>query len=152
MSIILKLGEKYSKLPDLLSQYEDDLEDVTDILEIKGKRLEAANVENSPWQHYYDQRKIELYTLMKYFEMEEVRVRGKLFRSYKEGHSRDLNEREIAKYIDAEEAYLTVHQLYLEVQELYKKYDAVVNAFTARGYSLNNITKIRCNALEDVEL
>ncbi len=152
MSRIIDLGEKYQKLPAILEEYEAELEQAETILAVKGKRLEAANVENAPWQHFYDQKKIELYTLVKYFDMEIARVRGKLFRSYKENHSRELSEREINRYLDNEDSYLTVYGLYLEVKEMYEKYDAVVSAFTSRGYSLNNITKIRVASLEDVEL
>ena len=152
MSIILKLGENYQKLPGILDDYEKELELAKDILEIKGKRLEAANVENAPWQAYYDQKKIDLSILVKYFEMEIARVRGKLFRSYKENHSRELSEREINRYIDNEESYLTIYQLYLEVKEMYDRFESIVSSFTSRGYSLNNITKIRVASLEDVEL
>ncbi len=152
MSRIIELGPKYAKLPAILDEYETALEGVEDIIKIKGKKLEAANVENPAWQVYYDQKRIELHTLAKFFEQEIARVRAKLFRSYKENHSRELTEREINRYLDNEEAYLTVNGLYLEVKDLYDKYDGIVNAFTSRGYSLNNITKIRVASLEDVEL
>lgn len=152
MSRIPDLGKGYAKLSQILDEYESALDGVEDLIKIKGKKLEAANIENPAWQHYYDQKRIELHTLVKYFEAEVQRVRGRLFRSYKENHSRELNEREISRYIDNEEAFLTMNELYLEVKELYEKYQSVVDAFTSRGYSLNNITKIRVSSLEDVEL
>jgi len=152
VSKIIELGKGYNKLPALLGNYDVELDKAEEILVIKGKLLEAANVENSPWQHYFDQKKIELHTLVKYFEMEVSRVRGKLFISYKETHSRELNEREINKYIDNEEAYLRVYQLLLEVKEMFERYEGTVHSFTSRAYSLNNITKIRVASLEDVEL
>lgn len=152
MSRILDLGQNYAKLVDVLDEYANALDGIEDLIKIKGKKLESANLENPAWQHYYDEKRIELYTLVKYFEAEVNRVRGKLFRSYKENHTRDLNEREIGRYIDNEEAYLTMNELYLEVKEMHDKYAAAVGAFTTRGYALNNITKIRCSALEDVML
>lgn len=152
MSRIPDLGEKHALLPDVLAQYEDELIGLDEKLAIKGKRLEVANVENAAWQSYFDQRKIELYTLVKFMDQEVQRVRGKLFRSYKENHSRELNEREIGRYIDNEDAYLLMNQLYLEVKEIHGKFESAVNAFTTRGYALNNITKIRVASLEDVEL
>ena len=152
MSRIPDLGKAHEKLPDVLAEYEAAIGDAEALINIKGKKLENANVENPAWQHYYDQKRIELYTLVKYFEAEVARVRGKLFKNYKENHSRELSEREISRYIDNEKAYLDKNELYLEVKELYEKYQAIVTAFTTRGYALNNITKIRVASLEDVEL
>lgn len=152
MSRIPDLGKKHAELPSILEEYEAEIDNAKPILEIKGKRLEAANTENAAWKNYYNQKRIELYTLTKYFEAEVTRVRGKLFRSYKENHTRELNEREILKYIDNEKAYLDMNELYLEVKEMYEKYQAIVDAFTERGYALTNITKIRVASLEDVEL
>mgnify|MGYP001554068142 CR=1 FL=1 len=152
MSRILDISGKLENLVDVLAEYEDALKGVEDHIEVKGKLLEKANVENPAWQNFYDQKKIELHTLMKYMDAEVQRVRSKLFRSFKENHSRELNEREINRYIDSEPAYLTMNELKLEVQEMYDKYSAVVEAFRVRGYALNNITKIRVASLEDVEL
>lgn len=152
MSRIPDLGEKYKHLPSVLDEYQAAIGDIENLIRIKGKKLEAANVENPAWQLYYDQKRIELATLVRYFEQEVQRIRGKLFRNYKENHSRELSEREINRYIDNEEVYLNINELLLEVKELYEKYQGVVEAFTARGYALNNITKIRVASLEDVEL
>ena len=120
MSKIADLGKDYKNLPALLEAYENDLSNAKHQLEIKGKKLEIANSENSAWLHYYDQRRVELHTLVKYFQTEEERVRGSIFKSYKENMSRALGEREINRYIDHEEAYLYVHSLLIEVEELYE--------------------------------
>lgn len=152
MSRIPELGDKYANLPNILDDYYTALEGAEETIRIKGKKLEAANVENPAYHHFFDQKRIELHTLVKYFEQEIQRVRGKLFRQYKENHSRELSEREISRYIDHEKAFLDVSELHLEVKELYEKFQSVVDAFTTRGYALNNITKIRVAALEDIEL
>ena len=152
MSRILDIKENLAKLPALLVEYEDALNDYESHLSIQGKRLEKANMENPTWQIYYDQKRIELHTLLKFMDAEVDRVRGKLFRSYKENHSRQLSEREINRYIDNEQAYLSMNEIKLEVQEIHDKYHAVVEAFRVRGYALNNITKARCASLEDVML
>lgn len=152
MSRIPDLGDKFAKLPKVMAEYDAALDDIEDKIRIKGKHLEGANMENPTWQSYYDQKRIELKTLTDFFTMEVARVRGKLFRSYKEGHQRDLNEREINQYINNEDAYLTMYGMYLEVKEMLDKYKAVVDAYTTRGYALNNITKIRVASLEDAIL
>lgn len=150
MSRIPDLGEGNVNLSNVLAEYEKAYEGVEAILKIEGKKLEYANRENPVWHHYYDQKRIELYTLTKYMEGQIARVRAKLFRSYVETYARDISERAIDKYVDNEQAYLNLLELSLEVQEIYKKFESACNAFTTRGYALNNITKIRCSSLEDV--
>lgn len=152
MSKIAELGKDYKNLPALLEVYEDNLSNANTQLEIKGKKLEIANSENSAWLHYYDQRRVELHTLVKFFEAEQERIRGSLFKSYKENYSRALGEREINRYIENEDAYIYVHSLLLEVEEMYELYQSVVNAFTTRNYALSNITKIRVAQLEYIEI
>ena len=149
MSVIYKLKEDLSNLPDILAQYEDALSDVQENLKIKGKTLQEANVENPVWQSYYDERRVELHTLVKYMDSRVAKARGKLFKSYTENHSHDLSDRAKDKYIDNEPAYLNALELYLEIKEVYEKYESVVDAFRSRGYALNNVTKLRVASLED---
>ena len=152
MSRIPDLGSRYGKLPALLDEYERALDGVEANIKVTGKGLEECNKENSTWQHYYNHKRIELKTLCDFFEMQVARVRGKLFRSYTETSSRDLSDRSKDKYIDNEKAYLDLYELYLEVKEMKEKYQVAVDAFTTRGYALNNITKQRVASLEDVIL
>ena len=152
MSRISDLGENFEKLPDIIAEYESVLAGVEDNLKIEGKLLEHANREQAAWQSYYDERKIELSILVKYFDSQVRRVRGKLFQAYTENHSRELSDRAKDQYINKEQAYLNIYGFYLEIDELYQKFDSVVESFKARGYALNNITKIRVASLEDVTI
>ena len=152
MSKIADIGENYENLPNILEVYDRELNEAEERLKIKGKKLEVSNSENSAWLHYYDQRRVELKALVKFFQMEEDRVRGSLYKSYKENYSRALGERDINKYIDNEKEYLKVHGLLIEVEEMYELYQAIVNAFTTRNYALSNITKLRVSQLEYVEI
>ncbi len=152
MSRIADLGANYINLPNMLETYEEKLKDAAEQLKITGKKLEMSNSENSAWLHFYDQRRIELHTLVKYFNAEEDRIKSTLFKSYKENYSRAIGEREINRYIDNEDAYIFVHSLLLEVEEVYEMFQSVVNSFTSRNYALSNITKIRVASLENVEI
>jgi len=146
------IGLNFENIPSILEEYEHALKDVEEHLNLKGKKLEHANRENPAYHVYYDQRRIELHTIVKYMELRVSKTRGKLFRSFTEAYQRDLSDRAKDKYIDSEEAYLTIYEIYLEVKELYDKYQAVCDAFTTRGYALNNITKIRVASMEDATI
>lgn len=152
MSRIPDLGSDLKHLPVVLSEYQKQLDDVEAHLILEGKRLEVANKENPTWHHFYDARRVELKTLVDYLECRVQKVRGKLFKTYSEGYSKELSDRAKDKYIDNEPAYLTEYELFLEVRELFQKYEAVVRAFEVRGYALNNITRARVSEVHDVIL
>ena len=150
MSLIHRLGDNYKNLPDILAEYEEGLDHVKDNLKIEGKRLEQANTEHPSWQLYYESRRADLYSILKFVEGKTAASRGKLFKKYTEKYSRELSDRQKDKYIDNEDDYLKQYEIYLEIKSVYEKYEAVCNAFKSRGYALNNITKIRVASLEDV--
>jgi len=152
MSKISELGKNFENLPDLLYTYDKVLTEADKDLAISGKLLEVSNSENSALLHYYDQRKVELHTLVKFFKAEEDRVKGQLYKSYNENHSRALSQREIDRYIDNEEAYIYIHSLLIEVEERYELFQSVVASLTSRNYALSNITKLRVASLENVEI
>lgn len=145
MSRIDDLGSNYENLVDLIDEYEIMLEKVPEQLKMEGKTLDEANRENPDHQLFYSYRRSELRILVKHFEGEVKRVTAKLYKSCKENQGRniELNERELTKWIENEPALRTPKRLLLEVQEIHDKFEATVDAFTARGYALNNITKAR---------
>lgn len=152
MSIIFDYNNNNENLIKIIIKYNDELAEAEKNLKIEGKTLQQANMEQATWQFYYDERKNDLYTLTKYLEQEVDRVKGKLWRKYTEVHSRELTYKDKEQYINSDKEFLDQRQLYLQVEELYKKYVAVVDAFSARGYALRNITNLRVAALENLVL
>lgn len=152
MSGITDLGPALEYLPDVLSEYEKELEGIEKVIKIEGKLLEKANLEQASYQLYYDMKRIELRRVLKHLEKKRDKIRGQLFKSYTETYSRELSDRGKEKYIDNEESYLAIQELYLEVEELYEKFVAVMEAFKSRGYALSNITDARVNSLENTQL
>ncbi len=152
MSKINQLGTAFEFLPDVLVDYEKELVGIEKIIAIEGKLLERANLEQASQQLYYDTKRKELRTVLKFIETQRDKVRARLFKSYTESHSRDLSDRAKDKYIDNEQEFLTIQEIFLEVEELYEKYEAVMEAFKSRGFALRNITDIRVASLENTQL
>jgi len=150
--MIRSLGKGYINLPDILTQFENELKEADTRLDNKGKMLETCLSENSAFMHYYDQRKNMLHTLVKYFEMEIDRIRSELYVSYTENYSKSLSHQQVMKYIDHEPAYLTVKEISLEVEEIYEQYVSAVDNFKTRGFALQHITKLRVAQLEFTEI
>ena len=149
MSRIPDLGDKLKNLPTVLEEYGNEVEEARERVKLKGKKLEHANRENPAWFSYYDQRRIELYTITKWLEANVNRVKSKLFRSLYKNQPYDLSDRAKDKFIESEPAYLAAYELYLEGKEMYETYVSIVDSFRQNGYALNNITRIRVQSLED---
>lgn len=142
MSILNQINENLSAVPGILNQYEELLSDVEKHLSIKNKLLIDANKENASWFFFYDQKRIELHTLLNSFESKVKYEYGRLFKLYTEQYAHDLSDRAKDKYIDNTPSYLKIYEIYLEVKELHDKFNSVVESFKSRGYALNNVTKL----------
>jgi hypothetical protein len=142
----------YAELAALIIEYDEYLDEADANSNIKGKTLKKAAEEQVAWYGFYDQKRIEVRTIVKYFDMEVERVRGKLFRNFKETHSRELGEREINQYINNEPAYLRTRELQLEVDELYQRYIAVVENWKNRGFIIGHLTRAHVAQVEDAIL
>jgi len=140
---------KFDKLPEVLAEYEKEIDEANGRIKLKGLKLDHANRENPSWTAYYDQRRIELYTIVKWLDANVKRVRSTLFKNLYKNQPYDLSDTAKNKFVDSEPAYLDAYELYLEGKELYETYQSIVEAFKARGYALNNITKTRVASLED---
>lgn len=149
MNLIRAIGTECQNLQMIIDQYEEDLEDAEKNLSIKGKTLEGANIEHASWMSFYDQKRVELSTLMKHLEKDVERIRGKLWQQYTEKMSRELNTRDKENYINNEPAYLNKKEQFFMVSEIHGKYASLVDAFKSRGFALNNIVKLRTSAIEN---
>lgn len=139
-------------IPQFIEEYDKHLEEAEDRLRLKGKNIETANKEQPTWLCFYDQKKAEVDYVLKRVLILENKIRGQVYRQYKENYSRELGEREINRYIDCDKEYLSIVELRLIIEELLDKYKALCSAFSQRGYSLKNITDIRVHQLEAAEL
>ena len=136
------LRDNLANIATIVEVYEQELDEFKEHLRLKGKNLVQANQEQPAWLVYYDVKRSELKIVVDFMESQVMKVKGKLWKDYTENYSRDLQTKDKEQYINNEPSYLTMLQLYLEAKELYDKYVAVVDSFKARGYALNNITRL----------
>lgn len=143
---------KITDIPRVLKIYEDEVGDYKDNLAIGQKPLGQANKENPTWYAYYDERRIEVRSVLKIVEAEVAKVRSRLFRKFTEGYPVDLGDREKEKYINSEDSFIEAQQVLIEVEELYEKYASIVKSFEQRGYALRNITELVVASLDNAEV
>lgn len=147
MSRVGELGKEFNNLPAVIASYQEDLDQAETILPIKGKMLDDAFKEQCAWPVYYATKKAEVKTLVKFMESQVAKVRGQKTKKLVENHSRDLGERLIDKYINADEDYLKINAVLLEVEEIYDMFSGIMDAFDKRGFALRDITAAKINEL-----
>ena len=152
MSVLGRLGANNCNLPTILAEYDAACADAAANLQVKGKLLATALKEQSSWPVYYDERRVELKTLVKYFEMQVAKVRSEQTKRYMESYTKALSERAVDKYIDHEQDYIAMYNLLLEVSEVYEKYVSIVDCFSKRGFALRDLTIIHEHAIQDALL
>jgi hypothetical protein len=137
------------KLLLTLDEYRASIKEVEAILTFQGKTLQQIDREQVAWPFYYEQKRIELETLLKFAKMQEDKIRSTLARKYKENYSFDLGDRLRDSYIDSEPSYLAIHELVIEIEHVVNLYRSVCDCFQTRGYTLRNMTEHFVNNIQD---
>jgi hypothetical protein len=143
-----QLGVNLERLNHILTPYIEDIADAEKHLSLDNKTLIEANKEQPGWMSYYDQRKIELNTYAQYIKLQIGSVEAQLFHAMR-NYPQELTDTNKKLYIKKEPKYLEISMQYHTVMELFKKYESIVEAFRQRGFTLRNITNLRCASLED---
>lgn len=121
-------------------------------LKIDGKNLEVACVEHASLLGYYDEIAVGLKYTLEYAEMIEKRVRGEIYTHCKESFKKEYSDTGIKQVIESNPLYLKVHEVYIAVEDTYARCRSIVESFRQRSFDLNNIIKIRENALHEVTI
>lgn len=139
---IVRLIEKYERL------LEESLGDVV----IAGKTLEVANREQPTLFYKYGSVHAESESVVKLIDMRAEYTRSRVFKRIKDNSDRAMADRTIDKYVESEQEVMDLISIGIEIRNLRDKLAAVVQALTARGYALRNITEARVNQLHSAVL
>jgi len=152
MSILNILQDDLSNLDQVLSAYGDLFSEAKQDIAINNKTLQFANMEQASNYARFDQIRVELEIIVELAEAKVKEVRTKAMKLLLKDSEKTYGERILDKMIDDNPTYLKYLRLLLKSREAYLKAKAIVDAITQRGYSLNNITKVRVAALQDTVL
>lgn len=145
--------EDIDKLIDpILDEFEDEIKDWESELEIKGKNITVANVEQISYVARYDEIRVNLKSLLTYCESQVKKVRGEQLQMIHKASDYAYSFAEREKMVDADPKYLRIYKAYLEVKELHDMVASIVEQFKNRAYSLHNLVKIYGASLEDITL
>jgi hypothetical protein len=152
MSILDVLNDDLSNINQVLSAYGDLFTEAKADISINNKTLQQANMEQPSNYARFDQIRVELEIIMELADLKVSQVRAQAMRQIIKDDSKHYGERMLDKMIDENPSYLKYYKIYLRCKEMYTKSKSIVESMSQRGYSLNNITKIKVAALEDTVL
>lgn len=143
MNLTLRIKPDLSNLVEILDEYDQVFDKAEQDLEIAGKTLHDANKDQPNHMSFYGSKLVELKALQKFVDMHANSIRGTLWSEYKEKYSITLGTKDIDQYCNKEEKFININQLVILVHESVGHFEALLEAFRARGFALRNITEAR---------
>jgi hypothetical protein len=102
-------------------------------------------------EHRFNQLQ-EIEAILEYLNIELRRLRSFYFKKYLENYQRALSSRDVEKYIDGEADIVDYEKVINEFALIRNKWLGLLKALDNKGFSLNNIIKLRCAGLDDATI
>jgi hypothetical protein len=145
------VSKDISRIPDAIQYYESELEDARLEVKIKGSLEKASAEMPGVIEHRFNQLQ-EIEVVLNYLNIELRKIRSSYFKKYLENYQRALSSRDAEKYVDGEKAVVDYDLLINEFALLRNKWLGILKALDSKGFSINNIIKLRVAGLDDVSV
>ena len=146
-----KVSNDISKIPDALNHFESELDDARLEVKIKGS-LEKASAEMPGIVEQRFNQLQEIEAILNYLNIELRKLRSSFFKKYLENYQRALSSRDVEKYVDGESAVVDYELLINEFALMRNKWLGTLKSLDSKGFSINNIIKLRVAGLDDVSV
>jgi hypothetical protein len=146
-----KVSNDISKIPDALNHFESELDDARLEVKIKGS-LEKASAEMPGIVEQRFNQLQEIEAILNYLNIELRKLRSSFFKKYLENYQRALSSRDVEKYVDGESAVVDYELLINEFALMRNKWLGILKSLDSKGFSINNIIKLRVAGLDDASL
>lgn len=146
-----EIARDISRIPDAIDYFENELKQARTEVKIKGNVERAVAEMPGLIEHRFNQLQ-EIEAILEYLNIELRKLRSSFFRKYLETYQRALSSREAEKYTDGEADVVDYEKIVNEFALLRNKWMGVIKAIDQKGYSLNNITKLRVAGVEDAAI
>lgn len=153
MSVVAELSQKaLHQVVEKVNLYDALVGTAEPMFQIDGRRLEEVLKAHAFNLITFDTALQECKSIEDLVRDRLDRVKSSHWERLNEKHSRSLNTKDIEAYIAGVPEYTEVLSVVLIVVEVRRKLEAVVNALTSMGWSLNNIVKLRVAQLDHITM
>lgn len=143
--------EDLGAVSDALEWYLAELERAHKSIDISGTLL-RANQSQPGYVAYYDSMHTDLDAILEYIQQRHRIARATALRRLAENPPTDikLSAADIKLLAETDPDVVLLDEIMSEVRYVYKQFSSLLKALDQRGYTLNNITKIRIAGMEEV--
>jgi hypothetical protein len=146
-----KVSRDISEIPNAIQYFEDELVTARFEVKIKGSIEKAAAEMPGIVEHRFNQLQ-EIEAILEYLNIELRRLRSSFFKKYLENYQRALSSRDVEKYVDGEADVVDYEKIINEFALLRNKWLGVLKALDTKGFSINNVIKLRTAGMEDASV
>jgi hypothetical protein len=136
----------------ILDEFESEIKDWKKDVSLKSKNIQVANVEQASYLARYDEIRVNVKSLLDYYDMRVKEVRGKSLQLIIKTSDYAYSATERERLLDSDPNYLKYKRIYLEINEMYNMLVSIAEQFKNRAYTLNNLVKIHIASLQDITL
>jgi hypothetical protein len=144
-----KIKPDLSNLDTILREYDSWMNGYEKNLKVDMKTYSKANSEQAGWLAYYSEIHDELDVMFKDMETRVKVARASAAHKIEKVSSKKYTEKEMSRIEDGDPIVIATLKACREIEERKKKFETVVAAFSQRGYTLNNMTRIRMGGFQD---
>lgn len=146
-----EISRDIGKIPSAIAYYEKELAEARQEVKISGNVERAAAALPGIVEHRFNQLQ-ELEAILEYLNIELRRLRSSLFKKYLENYQRALSSRDVEKYVDGEPDVVDFEKVINEFALIRNKWLGILKAIDSKGFSINNVIKLRVAGMEDASL
>lgn len=140
-------------IPDALEWYFTKLAEGHNEVNISGTLI-RVNQNQPGLVAYYDAMHTDLDMILEFIERKHRIAKAKKLRELADAPPTNskLSATDLKLLAETDDDVMSLEQLAQEIRYVYKQFSSLMKAFEQRGYTLNNITKIRVAGLEEVNV
>lgn len=146
-----RLVDDWAYLPAFLEHFEKEAAEAKGLLSMSGKLETISQKLPVEMDRRFTQLQI-LNATLEFFEKQLEKTRSLFYRKYLERYDRALTSRDVEKYVDGEDEVISLALIINEISLMRNIFISVTKAIDAKGFQINNITKLRTAGLEDATI
>jgi len=138
-------------LPNFISFYENELLSARNEVKVYGNIEKNIAALPGITEYRFNQLQ-EIEAVLRFLEIQLVKVRRKHYKKYLEGYNRALSERSAEKYVDGEDEVIDYEVLINEVALLRNKWTGIIKALESKNFMLGHVVRLRTAGMEDISI
>lgn len=140
-----------SRLPDVISYYESELQGARLETSIKGNLEANSRLMPGIVEHRFNQLQ-EIEAILEWLNIQLRKKRSEVFKKFIENYNRALSSRDAEKYVDGDSEVYQWQLLINEFAMVRNKYLGLMKAIDSKQFQINNIVKLRVAGMEDTTM